>query len=389
MKIAIISTMNGADWGGSEALWFDFVKFSQQAGHECHVYKKINPSHPKALELINKGVNVKFGNRNKIIKLIKLVARKFSQSPIKTELKIAHLLSFLNPYKCYFKNNFDVILINQGGTYDILHDTFLMQLVFEYNKNNLFLICHWNTDYSREYYFPYEWHRRIFQKFNRIFFVSKRNQQTTERQLATKLNNAELIKNPINRPNIDYIKYPNSDDTLKIACVALLSAVNKGQDVLLEVLKQKKWKKRNITLHLFGKGQDKRYYEELVDLYDLKNKVIFEGYQPVDEIWRKCHLLIMPSISEGFPLALIEAMTAGRTAVVTHIAGMPEIIQDGKNGFIAAAPKDVFLDAALEKAWKYRDTWQELGLNARETALTFYEPNAGEVLLKKFYNALF
>ena len=66
------------------------------------------------------------------------------------------------------------------------------------------------------------------------------------------------------------------------------------------------------------------------------------------------------------PLALLEAMACGRPAVVTDVGGCAEVVEDGRSGFVAAAPTVAALDAALERAWAARRGWAALGARAAE-----------------------
>lgn len=383
MKISIISTLQAGDWGGSEELLREFAEYVMKEDHDFVVskYSLINLLPEKLYSLSE---HIKFRSRfyiliNKTIRYFSMLVNRENQFEI--ALKIAGILNFINPYRNFFNKNVDFVLINQGRSYDLIDDPFLMRMVRK-KTNKQFLICHWNLDYSRPEVFSYKENRLNFKSFNAVFFVSKRSKQTTERQLAVEFKNAIVIKNPINRADDNYITYPSTDSGFRLACVATLSSLTKGQDVLLEVLKAEKWKKRNLKLFLYGKGQEEEYYRELIELYGLNEKVFFGGFRKVEEIWQENHLLVMPSISEGLPLSLVEAMISGRAAVVTHIAGMPEIVSEGRNGFISEAPKDIFLDQALERAWERREDWNKIGQNARETALSFIEKQPGKKLFE-------
>jgi glycosyltransferase involved in cell wall biosynthesis len=93
-------------------------------------------------------------------------------------------------------------------------------------------------------------------------------------------------------------------------------------------------------------------------------------------------LLILPSLSEGTPLSLIEAQLCARPALVTRVDGNPEWVDDGETGFIAEAPSVHHLSLALERAWEARDRWQEIGNAARAQCVVKRDPDPAGALLK-------
>jgi glycosyltransferase involved in cell wall biosynthesis len=145
--------------------------------------------------------------------------------------------------------------------------------------------------------------------------------------------------------------------------VASYTPSHKGQDVLFEVLADNKWKSRNLSITLCGKGLYEDYLKDLANFYALSN-VTFGGQQPVDKIWEDHHALLLPSRKEGMSLALIEAMMMGRFGISTDVGGAREIIEDNVNGFIAKGPTAELLDEAMERAWARRNDWQNISEKA-------------------------
>ena len=143
------------------------------------------------------------------------------------------------------------------------------------------------------------------------------------------------------------------DECLRLACVARLYLLDKGQDILLRVLARKKWKGRDLHVSFFGRGINAEALSDLAARLGLLN-ISFEGHtDDIPSIWKKHHALILPSRAEGLPLSLVEAMMCGRAAVVTKVGGNAEVVQDGVTGFLAAPDEDS-IDAALEKVWARR-----------------------------------
>ena len=85
---------------------------------------------------------------------------------------------------------------------------------------------------------------------------------------------------------------------------------------------------------------------------------------------------------------MVEAMLCGRPVIGTAVAGIPEWICDGNSGFLADAPTAKCFAATLERAWRQKSHWQEMGSKARTTALGMYDPAAGDTLLSIMLEAL-
>ena len=67
---------------------------------------------------------------------------------------------------------------------------------------------------------------------------------------------------------------------------------------------------------------------------------------------------------EGQSLALIEAMYCNRMAIVTNVGDADMLTEEGITGFLAKYPAPEFVDDALEKAWKKRELWRDMGCAA-------------------------
>jgi glycosyltransferase involved in cell wall biosynthesis len=197
-------------------------------------------------------------------------------------------------------------------------------------------------------------------------FVSDRNRELLEDQIGQKLTKAVLVRNPYNVSHDARPSWPDTSPDWRMACVARLDPVAKGQDLLFHVLAQDKWRARNLGVTLYGTGRCERNLRQLAERLGL-HRVEFKGHVPdVEKIWAENHALVLPSRYEGTPLALVEAMLCGRPAIVTDVAGNTELIEHGVSGFVACAPTTTLLDKALEEAWQHRDEWQEIGSRARQ-----------------------
>ncbi len=88
-------------------------------------------------------------------------------------------------------------------------------------------------------------------------------------------------------------------------------------------------------LLLIGDGQDRPAALHLAETYGVKGDVIFLGKQDdVEGLLAVADLLLLPSADEAFGLAALEGLSCGVPVVATAVGGVPEVVEDGKNGFL-------------------------------------------------------
>ena len=121
----------------------------------------------------------------------------------------------------------------------------------------------------------------------------------------------------------------------------------KGQRDLVEAAALLTAEFPDLVVVLGGHVADAEYGAELEDLIHargLERVVRFIGFQPeVHSLLAHAELFVHPSLSEGFALAVLEAMAAGAPVVATRSGGPEEIVEDGRNGLLVepAAPADL------------------------------------------------
>lgn len=205
-------------------------------------------------------------------------------------------------------------------------------------------------------------------------FVSRHALEITEMQLCRKLDNALVVHPPVSlRPAP--LPWPDAGEGLRLACVGRFFFLDKGQDRLLQVLAQDKWRSRAVSVAFIGKGEDERALKDLIEYFGLSSASIVDHVPDGAAIWNDYHALILSSHFEGLPIVLLEAMAAGRTAIVTDAGGCKEMLEDERLGFVGA-PTVAGLDEALERAWQEQGRWQEMGLECfRAVHAAFSRPS--------------
>jgi N-acetyl-alpha-D-glucosaminyl L-malate synthase BshA len=90
-----------------------------------------------------------------------------------------------------------------------------------------------------------------------------------------------------------------------------------------------------VRLLLIGDGQDRPEAVHLAETLDVKQDVIFLGKQDdVESLLSVADLILLPSADEAFGLAALEGMSCGVPVIATAVGGVPEVVEDGKSGFL-------------------------------------------------------
>ena len=137
----------------------------------------------------------------------------------------------------------------------------------------------------------------------------------------------------------------------------------------MAVLSEQQWRDRLWHLNLYGTGPEADYIHQLIDRYQLTARVTCHGYvSDIQSVWRKNHLMLLPSRGEGMPLAVLEAMMCARPTVATEVGGIQELLVEGISGWVAECATPSAFGRAMERAWKAREQWQEMGYQAHRAA---------------------
>jgi glycosyltransferase involved in cell wall biosynthesis len=111
----------------------------------------------------------------------------------------------------------------------------------------------------------------------------------------------------------------------------------KGLKTLLKSMEIVCEKVPDTKLILVGDGEERENLEFLTNSLGIKDKVQFVGRIPhknISDYMHQADILVLPSLSEGLPIVILEGMASGLPIVATRVGGLPEIIEDGVNGYL-------------------------------------------------------
>ena len=140
------------------------------------------------------------------------------------------------------------------------------------------------------------------------------------------------------------------------------------------VLEEVKKRFPNVRLVMAGDGETERVKKAFSDK-GLTEHISFPGWvrgEQKERLLRESGIFFFPSYHEGMPMAVLEAMAYGMGIVTTSVGGIPQLIQDGRSGYLTA-PGDVeAMEKALERLLADETHLAALGRAAREKAVSEY-----------------
>lgn len=184
----------------------------------------------------------------------------------------------------------------------------------------------------------------------------------------------------VHRMGIDTSKFcylprkPGKDGKVRLLTIARLiekKGVQYAVQAVADVLKRYS----NIEYNIVGDGPVKNTLEDLIEGLNIGNNVKLFGWRQQEEIielMKHTDILIAPSVvsedgdEEGIPVVLMEALAQGMPVLSTQHSGIPEVVEDGKSGFLVPE-RDV--DALAEKLVffiEHPESWTKMGQAGRE-----------------------
>jgi len=141
----------------------------------------------------------------------------------------------------------------------------------------------------------------------------------------------------------------------------------KGCEYLLQAAAQVSAQDGKVTFLLVGDGSQRTKLENLAQDLGISSNVIFMGYRnDIPRILSVMDIFVLPSLYEGLPNALLEAMAASRPVVATQVGGIPEVVADGETGILVPPRDPGALAGAICVLLEDRERAREMGIAGRK-----------------------
>lgn len=163
----------------------------------------------------------------------------------------------------------------------------------------------------------------------------------------------------------------------------------KGLSVLIKAAKIIVQDYPEVKFLIIGKGPSKNNLENQVKFLNLQNHVIFCDYvENIADAYQVFNLIVLPSLTEGLPAVLLEAMALRIPVVATRVGGVPEIIEDSISGILVPSQNPQALAEAIIKIYKNPEITSKMTNNARSRFEKYFTINETACRYEKIYEEL-
>jgi colanic acid/amylovoran biosynthesis glycosyltransferase len=184
----------------------------------------------------------------------------------------------------------------------------------------------------------------------------------------------------VHRMGVDTKKFnfspyiPRQNKKIKLLTVGRL-VEKKGVEYAIRAVAKVTAQYPDIEYNIGGDGPLARNLQELINQLHLNEKVKILGFQlqeEVIELIKDSDLFMAPSVKsqdgdiEGIPVVIMEAMARGLPILSTRHAGIPELVEDGKSGYLVPERNSDELAEKLAYLVQHQDLWPKMGREGRD-----------------------
>lgn len=300
----------------------------------------------------------------------RLSSRKLKEVGRKFSIDIAHVNLPLVPSFAVPKTLGEALVATVHSTWKGENDALKHEPFFMLNTNEK-IVRSFNHILR---FFEY----RLLRRSDKIIAVSNYTKKELLKNYHLNANKIKVVYNGVDvrkfRPakNKDKVKKElGLNNDIIILYVGRLYS-RKGLSTLLRAAPIVLRKFNNVKFVISGKGfqKEEKKFRTLADNLKIGEKILFVGYFPdekLPKLYQASDIFVFPSIYENMPFALLEALASALPVVTTRVGGIPEVIDDGRNGLLVNPLE--FLDLADKILFLLENPGfaSEIGFSGRKT----------------------
>ena len=337
----------------------------------------------KSSELINRSFDCDFVNIS--------TSRSIDQIGKKSFIKVLSIFKILGSVlrKLYTKN-YDLVFVTLSPFgVGFFKDSFIVLLAKIFRKK---IIFHLHGKGIKKYYYQKNFLVQLYYKyiFKNVSIIHLSKSLLFDIKIFKSLNSVHILNNGVEV--IDKYRLP-SNVNQRINLLFLSNLIeSKGVKVLLEsvnILKEEYSQKFHVNfVGNFGSEELKDYFMDYIKTKKIENLVSYHGPRygvEKNEILSKNDIFILPTFNDCFPLSLLEAMQFSLPLISTSEGAIPDILIDGKNGFLVKRKDSKDLAQKIKIFLENEDLVYKMSKNSRKI---FLENYTLEIFEKNLLNIL-
>jgi glycosyltransferase involved in cell wall biosynthesis len=177
----------------------------------------------------------------------------------------------------------------------------------------------------------------------------------------------------------------NFDGNKVIGMVARLD-LQKGFEYLLRAAHQLCGIFPALKVVIAGEGPDRQAIENMIQRFGLQSSVILAGHHSdMPGIYAAIDIFVLPSLNEGLPMTILEAMAASKPVIATRVGAIPSVIKEGETGLLVDAGDADGLRDALARLLSDSDLCQCLGAAGHDWVRRNYTSEAMAMKYRQMY----
>jgi glycosyltransferase involved in cell wall biosynthesis len=257
--------------------------------------------------------------------------------------------------------------------------------------------------YEPDTVFLYSRKRRLIDKYTarmnkRFVAVSNFVKSSVHNRLHIRSQKIDVIPNyvdidELNKKDPVILEQLSRECSLKPGEVILITVGRlnpaKGIGYLLEALSSLISRYQHIKLLIVGDGPSRVSLETLAKEYDIQKHVRFLGERDdIKELLHLSNIFILPTLSEGMSLSLLEAMAVGLPCIASDIEPLREVIIHGRNGLLVGVKNSGNIRDAIQSLVIDIEKAKQMGQNAKDFLKQNFDPFKQAQRLEHLYKSL-
>ncbi|WP_169539979.1 glycosyltransferase family 4 protein [Niabella aurantiaca] len=194
-------------------------------------------------------------------------------------------------------------------------------------------------------------------------------------------NKIVVLENIVEEPQRCAVAPSSPDAPVSFLFLGLIGD-RKGIFDLIEVIRKHHSELKGAAKFYIGGNGEVEKLNGMIAKYQLQDMVTYMGWvdgQRKKDLLHSCDVYVLPSYNEGLPISILEAMSYSKPVIATTVGGIPEVVEEGRNGFLIEPGNKAALWERINHLIQYPEQLKGMGERSFEMVKPYF---AGNVMKK-------